>query len=80
MEMDKVIVGQKHMLNGPLDSLLSNGHILFGRCSRVSKNIGDQIIGKYIHANSGRLQFTPDLLPADLIGTMIYSQKKEELQ
>ncbi len=78
MEMDKVIVGQKYMVERLLIGLLSNGHILLEGVPGLAKTLAIKSLAGTIHANFNRLQFTPDLLPADLIGTMIYNQKKEE--
>lgn len=77
-EMDKVIVGQKHMVERLLIGLLSNGHILLEGVPGLAKTLAIKTLSETIHAKFNRLQFTPDLLPADLIGTMIYNQKKEE--
>jgi len=78
MEMDKVIVGQKHMVERLLIGLLSNGHILLEGVPGLAKTLAIKSLASTIHANFSRIQFTPDLLPADLIGTMIYSPKREE--
>jgi MoxR-like ATPase len=78
MEMDKVIVGQKHMVERLLIGLLSNGHILLEGVPGLAKTLAIKSLASTIHADFSRIQFTPDLLPADLIGTMIYNQKKEE--
>jgi len=78
MEMDKVIVGQKHMVERLLIGLLSNGHILLEGVPGLAKTLAIKSLASCIHADFNRIQFTPDLLPADLVGTMIYSQKKEE--
>jgi len=77
-EMDKVIVGQKHMVERLLIGLLSNGHILLEGVPGLAKTLAIKTLSDTIDAKFNRLQFTPDLLPADLIGTMIYNQKKEE--
>lgn len=77
-EMDKVIVGQKHMVERLLIGLLSNGHILLEGVPGLAKTLAIKSLASTIHADFSRIQFTPDLLPADLIGTMIYNQKKEE--
>lgn len=77
-EMSKVIVGQKHLLDGLLIGLLSNGHILLEGVPGLAKTLAITTLAKTIKAKFNRIQFTPDLLPADLLGTMIYSQKKEE--
>lgn len=78
MEMRKVIVGQKHMVERLLIGLLSNGHILLEGVPGLAKTLAIKSLANVIDARFSRIQFTPDLLPADLIGTMIYSQKKEE--
>ncbi len=78
MEMKKVIVGQKHLIDGLLISLLSDGHILLEGVPGLAKTLAINTLATIIDADFSRVQFTPDLLPADLIGTMIYSQKKEE--
>ncbi|HWY12797.1 MAG TPA: MoxR family ATPase [Bacteroidia bacterium] len=76
-EMDKVIVGQKNMVERLLIGLLSNGHILLEGVPGLAKTLAINTLSKCIHADFSRIQFTPDLLPADLIGTMIYNQKQE---
>lgn len=76
MEMRKVIVGQKHMVERLLIGLLSNGHILLEGVPGLAKTLAIKSLANVIDARFSRIQFTPDLLPADLIGTMIYSQKK----
>lgn len=78
MEMDKVIVGQKYMTERLLIGLLSNGHILLEGVPGLAKTLAINSLASCIDAGFSRIQFTPDLLPADLIGTMIYNQKKEE--
>ncbi len=78
MEMNKVIVGQKHLVESLLIGLLSNGHILLEGVPGLAKTLAINTLASIIEAKFSRIQFTPDLLPADLIGTMIYSQKKEE--
>ncbi len=78
MEMKKVIIGQKHMVERLMIGLLSNGHILLEGLPGLAKTLAIKSLASIIDAKFSRLQFTPDLLPADLIGTMIYSQKKEE--
>ena len=77
-EIAKVIVGQKVMIERLLIGLLSNGHILLEGVPGLAKTLAIKTLAKSINAKFNRIQFTPDLLPADLIGTMIYSQKKEE--
>jgi len=78
MEMEKSIVGQKHMVERLLIALLSNGHILLEGVPGLAKTLAINSLASSIQAQFSRIQFTPDLLPADVIGTMIYSQKKEE--
>jgi MoxR-like ATPase len=78
MEMGKVIIGQKHMVERLLIGLLSNGHILLEGVPGLAKTLAIKSLAQVIDAHFSRIQFTPDLLPADLTGTMIYSQKKEE--
>jgi MoxR-like ATPase len=77
-EMGKVIVGQKHMVERLLIGLLSNGHILLEGVPGLAKTLAIKTLAGIIDAKFNRIQFTPDLLPADLVGTMIYSQKNEE--
>jgi len=78
MEMNKVIFGQKHLTDSLLIGLLTNGHILLEGVPGLAKTLAIKTLSSIIDAKFSRIQFTPDLLPADLIGTMIYSQKKEE--
>src|SRR5450756_2069240 len=78
MEMNKVIVGQKHLVESLLIGLLSGGHILLEGVPGLAKTLAIHTLATSIDARYARIQFTPDLLPADLVGTMIYSQKKEE--
>nr|WP_320113552.1 MoxR family ATPase [Draconibacterium orientale] len=78
MEMNKVIVGQKHLVESLLIGLLSNGHILLEGVPGLAKTLAIKSLSQTISAKFSRIQFTPDLLPADVLGTMIYSQKKEE--
>jgi MoxR-like ATPase len=78
MEMNKVIVGQKHLVESLLVGLLSDGHILLEGVPGLAKTLAINTLAKIINADFSRIQFTPDLLPADLLGTLIYSQKKEE--
>ena len=77
-EISKVIVGQNQMVELLLVSLLADGHILIEGVPGVAKTLVAKLMAKLVHAKFSRIQFTPDLLPADLVGTMIYSQKKEE--
>jgi MoxR-like ATPase len=78
MEMNKVIFGQKHLTDSLLIGLLTNGHILLEGVPGLAKTLAIRTLASIIDAKFSRIQFTPDLLPADLIGTLIYSQKKEE--
>ncbi|MBS4056839.1 MAG: AAA family ATPase [Bacteroidetes bacterium] len=78
LEMNKVIVGQKSMTERLLIGLLANGHILLEGVPGLAKTLAIKSLANIIKANFSRIQFTPDLLPADLVGTLIYSQKKEE--
>lgn len=78
MEMNKIIIGQKHLTDSLMIGLLANGHILLEGVPGLAKTLAIRSLASIIDAKFSRIQFTPDLLPADLIGTMIYSQKKEE--
>lgn len=75
--MDQVIVGQKHLVDSLLISLLSDGHILLEGVPGLAKTLAIKTLAQLIDAAFSRIQFTPDLLPADVIGTQIYSQKDE---
>lgn len=75
--MDKVIVGQKHLVDCLLISLLSDGHILLEGVPGLAKTLAIKTLASLISSRYSRIQFTPDLLPADVIGTMVYSQKEE---
>ncbi len=75
--MDRVIVGQKHLVESLLIGLLSDGHILLEGVPGLAKTLAIKTLASLIDAQYSRIQFTPDLLPADVIGTMIYSQKDE---
>ena len=77
-EMGKVIVGQSHLVDTLLIGLLSNGHILLEGVPGLAKTLAITTLAKAVDAGFSRIQFTPDLLPADLIGTLIYSQKNED--
>jgi MoxR-like ATPase len=76
--MDQVIVGQKHLVESLLIGLLSDGHILLEGVPGLAKTLAIKTLASLIEAQYNRIQFTPDLLPADVIGTMIYSQKDEK--
>ncbi len=78
MEMDKVIVGQKHLVESLLVGLLSDGHVLLEGVPGLAKTLAISTLSGIVDARFNRIQFTPDLLPADLLGTMIYSQQKEQ--
>ncbi|MCX6292470.1 MAG: AAA family ATPase [Bacteroidetes bacterium] len=78
MEMSKVIIGQKYMVERLLIGLLSNGHVLLEGVPGLAKTLAIKSLAMSVQAKFNRIQFTPDLLPADLIGTMIYNQKREE--
>ena len=78
--MNKVIVGQKHLVDSLLIGLLSDGHILLEGVPGLAKTLAIKTLAQLIDSDYNRIQFTPDLLPADVIGTMIYSQKEEKFQ
>ncbi len=78
IELNKTIIGQKYMLERMLIGLLSDGHLLLEGVPGLAKTLAINTLSKTIKADFSRIQFTPDLLPADLIGTMIYNQKKDE--
>ncbi len=78
LEMNKVIVGQKHLIESLLIGLLSDGHILLEGVPGLAKTLAITTLSNIVDTSFSRIQFTPDLLPADLLGTMIYSQKNEE--
>jgi MoxR-like ATPase len=80
IEMNKVIIGQKSMIDRLIIGLLSNGHILLEGVPGLAKTLAIKTLAKTINAKFNRIQFTPDLLPADLVGTMVYSQKMEEFK
>ena len=75
--MERVIVGQKHLVDSLLIGLLSDGHILLEGVPGLAKTLAIKTLAQLVDADFSRIQFTPDLLPADVIGTMIYSQKDE---
>jgi MoxR-like ATPase len=77
-EISHIIVGQTHMLDRLLIGLLSNGHVLLEGVPGLAKTLTIKSLAQAIHAKFSRIQFTPDLLPADVIGTMIYNQQKSE--
>jgi MoxR-like ATPase len=76
--MNQVIIGQKHLVESLLIGLLSDGHILLEGVPGLAKTLAIKTLASLIEAKYSRIQFTPDLLPADVVGTMIYSQKNEE--
>ncbi|MFN5325398.1 MAG: AAA family ATPase [Bacteroidota bacterium] len=78
MEMSKAIVGQRHMSDRLLIGLLANGHLLLEGVPGLAKTLAIKTLATAIHSKFSRIQFTPDLLPADLLGTMVYNQKREE--
>lgn len=78
--MDQVIVGQKHLVESLLIGLLADGHVLLEGLPGLAKTLAIKTLSQLIDANFSRIQFTPDLLPADVIGTMVYSQKSEEFK
>lgn len=78
--MNRTIVGQKHLINSLLVGLLAGGHILLEGVPGLAKTLAIKTLASLIEAKFGRLQFTPDLLPADVIGTLIYSQKEESFK
>src|SRR5688572_15187082 len=77
-EVGKVIIGQTYMLDRLLIGLLSNGHVLLEGVPGLAKTLTIKSLSQAVHAKFSRIQFTPDLLPADVIGTMIYNQQKNE--
>lgn len=78
--MNQVIVGQKHLIESLLISLLSDGHILLEGVPGLAKTLAIKTLSQLVDADYSRIQFTPDLLPADVVGTLIYSQKDENFQ
>ena len=78
--MDQVIVGQRHLVESLLIGLLSDGHVLLEGVPGLAKTLAIKTLASLIHAKYSRIQFTPDLLPADVVGTMVYSQKDESFQ
>lgn len=78
--MDRVIIGQKHLVDSLLISLLSDGHVLLEGVPGLAKTLAIKTLAQLIDGDFSRIQFTPDLLPADVIGTLIYSQKDEKFQ
>lgn len=78
--MDRRIVGQKHLVDSLLISLLCNGHILLEGVPGLAKTLAIKTLSDIVNASFSRIQFTPDLLPADVVGTLIYSVKKETFE
>ncbi len=78
--MDQVIVGQKHLVESLLIGLLADGHVLLEGVPGLAKTLAIKTLSSLVDADFSRIQFTPDLLPADVIGTMVYSQKDEEFR
>ena len=78
--MNQVIVGQKHLVESLLICLLADGHILLEGLPGLAKTLAIKTLAELIEADFSRIQFTPDLLPADVVGTMVYSQKNEEFK
>ena len=78
--MSKVIVGQKYLIRSLLVGLLSNGHVLLEGAPGLAKTLAIKTLAKLIEGNFSRIQFTPDLLPSDVIGTLIYSQREERFE
>ncbi len=78
--MSQVIVGQKHLVESLLIGLLSDGHILLEGLPGLAKTLAIKTLSELIEADFSRIQFTPDLLPADVVGTMVYSQKSEDFK
>ena len=80
LEMGKVIVGQKHLIENLMIALLANGHILLEGVPGLAKTLAISTLAQAVSAKFSRIQFTPDLLPADVTGTLIYSQKNETFE
>lgn len=79
-EVSKIVVGQEYMVNRLMVGLFTNGHILLEGVPGIAKTLTVNTLANVLHLDFQRIQFTPDLLPADLIGTMIYNQKKAEFE
>lgn len=79
-EVSKIVVGQEYMVNRLLIGLFTNGHILLEGVPGIAKTLTVNTLAEVLHLDFQRIQFTPDLLPADLVGTMIYNQKKAEFE
>lgn len=80
VEVGKIVVGQEYMVNRLLIGLFTNGHILLEGVPGIAKTLTVNTLADVLHLDFQRIQFTPDLLPADLVGTMIYNQKKAEFE
>ena len=80
MELGHVIVGQRHLVDTLMIGLLTGGHILLEGVPGLAKTLAITTLAKAVDAKFSRVQFTPDLLPADLVGTLIYSQKSEDFK
>ena len=78
--MDQTIVGQKHLVDSLLIALLANGHVLLEGVPGLAKTLAIKTLASLIDAKYSRIQFTPDLLPADVVGTMVYSAKQEKFE
>ena len=78
--MDQTIVGQKHLVDSLLIALLANGHVLLEGVPGLAKTLAIKTLSQLIDAKFSRIQFTPDLLPADVVGTMVYSVQKEKFE
>ena len=80
LEMGKVIVGQKHLVENLMIAMLADGHILLEGVPGLAKTLAISTLAQAVDGKFSRIQFTPDLLPADVTGTLIYSQKKEQFE
>jgi len=78
LELDKTIVGQRYMIDRLLIALLANGHILLEGVPGLAKTLSIKSLANTVHAKFSRIQFTPDLLPADIVGTVIFNQKENQ--
>ncbi|HRG08347.1 MAG TPA: AAA family ATPase, partial [Cyclobacteriaceae bacterium] len=79
-EVAKVVVGQEYMVNRLLVGLFTNGHILLEGVPGLAKTLTISTVARVLHLDFSRIQFTPDLLPADLVGTMIYNQREGKFE
>ena len=79
-EVAKIVVGQEYMINRLLVGLFTNGHILLEGVPGLAKTLTVNTLARVLHLDFQRIQFTPDLLPSDLVGTMIYNQQKSEFE